>query len=144
METLLYRKFAAKMASEFAMKVIRRVPDTSKKCEFNDISKEILELQYYMRLSCQLGIMGVDYYGDPDTTFNPNYVLTRDQLVTIFSRILFGNQYNLKHGELTLYEQAINFINHTLTNIGNALGIDLGIITPLDWYKRHFEAIKQL
>lgn len=51
---MLYRKFAAKMASEFAIKVIGLVPDESKKCEFTDISKEIPELQYYMRLACKL------------------------------------------------------------------------------------------
>ena len=65
--------------------------------------------------------MGLDYYGDPDTVFNPNYVVTRDQLVTILSRILFRNEYNIQHGELTFFDRARNFVIHSLTNIGQAL-----------------------
>jgi hypothetical protein len=57
MDAPLYRKFAAKMASEFAIKVIGLIPDESRTCDFNDIDNEIPELQYYMRLSCKLGIM---------------------------------------------------------------------------------------
>lgn len=144
LEAPLFRKFAAKMASEFAIKVVGLTPDESRKCNFNDIEKEIPELQYYMRLSCKLGIMGLDYYGEPDVVFNPNYIVTRDQFVTILSRILFRNEYNIKHGELTLYDKASNFISHSLSNISKALWINLNISTPLDWYTKHLEAIKKL
>jgi hypothetical protein len=65
--------------------------------------------------------MGLDYYGDPDVIFNPNYVVTRDQFVTILSRILFRNEYNIKHGELTFYDKASNFVSHSLSNISKAL-----------------------
>ena len=88
--------------------------------------------------------MGLDYYGDPDKIFNPNYIVTRDQFVTILSRTLFRNEYNIKHGELTLYDQAKNFVIHSLSNISKALGINLNISTPLDWYTKHLEAIKRL
>ena len=54
MDAPLLRKFAAKMASEFAIKVVGLIPDESRKCNFKDINKEIPELQYYMRLSCKL------------------------------------------------------------------------------------------
>ena len=53
---------AAKMMSEFAINVVHLTPDKNKSCNFKDIKKEIDELQYYIQLSCQLGIMGVDYY----------------------------------------------------------------------------------
>ena len=109
------------MMSEFAIKVVRRTPDESRECNFKDINKEIPELQQYIRLSCQLGIMGLDYYGDPDIIFNPNYIVTRDQFVTILSRILFRNEYNIQHGELTIYDKAKNFVSHSLSNIGKAL-----------------------
>jgi hypothetical protein len=144
MDAPLFRKFAAKMASEFAIKVIGLTPDESKTCEFSDIDKESPELQYYMRLSCKLGIMGLDYYGDPDIVFNPNYVVTRDQFVTILSRILFRDEYNIQEGELTIYDKAKNFVTHSLSNISIALGINLNITTPLDWYTKHLEAIKRL
>lgn len=39
------------------MKVLDISPDTTRTCEFDDISNEVEELQYYMKLSCQLGIM---------------------------------------------------------------------------------------
>ena len=144
MDAPLLRKFAAKMASEFAIKVVGLTPDESRKCNFSDIDKEIPELQYYMRLSCKLWIMGLDYYGDPDVIFNPNYVVTRDQFVTILSRILFRNEYNIKHGELTIYDRAKNFVVHSLSNISKALWINLNISTPLDRYTKHLEAIKKL
>jgi len=132
------------MASEFAIKVIWLTPDDSRTCEFNDIKNEIPELQYYMRLSCKLGIMGLDYYGEPDTIFNPNYVITRDQFVTILSRLLFRTEYNIKYDEITLYDKAKNFVSHSLSNISKALGINLNINTPLDWYTKHLEIIKKL
>ena len=54
MEGILYRKFAAKMASEFAIKAVGLTPDESRECNFTDIDKELPELQYYMRLACKL------------------------------------------------------------------------------------------
>jgi hypothetical protein len=88
MDEPLVRKYAAQMISEFATKVLRLKPDTTRKCEFEDIKNESKDLQYYMVLSCQLGIMGLDYYGSPDVVFNPNYVVRRDQFVTMLSRAL--------------------------------------------------------
>ncbi len=109
------------MSSEFAMKAVGLTPNKKKPCIFNDIDKESPELQYYMKLSCQLGIMGLNYYGDPDKSFNPNYIVTRDQFVTILSRIIFRDEFNIKHGELTIYDQAKNFVVHSINNISSAL-----------------------
>jgi hypothetical protein len=141
---VLYRKIAAKMMAEFAINVVHLTPDKNRICNFKDIHKEIDELQYYIQLSCQLGIMGVDYYGNPDTIFNPNYVLTRDQLVTMFSRVLFGTKYNIKEGELTFMDRVKNFFFHSLVNIYTALGIKPPVATSLDRYTKHMEAIKKL
>ena len=140
----VYRKSAAKMTSIFAMKIFGRTPDERIKCIFKDSSKEDSELQNYIQLSCKLWIMGVDYYGNPDTTFNPNYIVTRDQFVTILSRILFGNTYNIKPGELTFYDKSKNFVSHCLSNISTALGINLNITPSLDRYTKHMDAIKKL
>ncbi len=144
LDTQLLRKFAAKMIAEFAIEVVGILPDEGKLCSFTDISEETPELQYYMRLSCKLGIMGLDYYGDADTVFNPNYVVTRDQFVTLLSRTLFRDTYNIQQGELTFYDKAKNFVSHSMTNISKALGINMVISTPLDWYTKHLQAIKKL
>lgn len=144
MEWLLYRKIAAKMSSEFAIKVLGLVPDTSRACIFPDIKNEAQELQYYIKLSCQLGVMGLNYYGEPDVAFNPNYFVTRDQLVTILSRLIFRNSYNLRPEEYVFYDKLRNFAVHTLQNISDALHLPIRIYTPLDWYTKHLEAIKKL
>ncbi len=144
MDWPVYRKSAAKMMSQFAMNIFWRVPDTQKSCKFIDIKNEDPELQWYIVRSCQLGIMWVDYYGNPETIFNPNYVLTADQLVTILSRILFGNTYNIKPGELTFSDKIKNFFVHSLLNIGEWLGITIHIHSNLDRYTKHMDAIKKL
>jgi len=144
LEWMLYRKFAAKMTSEFAIKVMWLTPDESRTCEFNDIKNEIPELQYYIKLSCKLGIMGLDYYGDPDTIFNPNYIVTRDQFVTILSRIIFKDEYNLEYEELSFLDKTKNFAIHTLNNITKALRLNIEINTSLDRYTKHLEIIKKL
>ena len=144
LEWVLYRKIAAKMISEFAIKVVWLSPDETRICTFTDISKEDPELQYYMKLSCQLWIMGLDYYGNPDTIFNPNYYVTRDQFVTILSRTLFRGKYNLFPTEYSFFNKAKNFAVHTLNNISSALKLNIQINSPLDWYTKHLEIIKKL
>lgn len=85
----LIRSHMAKMIVNYAVKVLLLKPDTTKTCEFNDIEKETTELQWYMKLACQLWIMGIDM-----EKFEPNAVVTRAQFWTILSRTLYGNQYN--------------------------------------------------
>lgn len=144
LEGVLYRKIAAKIASEFAIKALHLKPDETRICEFDDIENEIDELQYYMKISCQLGIMGLDYYGNPDTIFNPNHFVTRDQFVTILSRLLFRWQYNLYPEEYSFFDKARNFAVHTIRNVSKALRLNIDIYSPLDRYTKHLEAIRKL
>lgn len=88
--------------------------------------------------------MGLDYYGNPDIIFNPNYVVTRDQFVTILSRILFRGQFNLEPEEFSFFDKARNLAVHTINNITKALKLNIEIHTPIDWYTKHLEIIKQL
>ena len=68
------------MISVFAIKIVKLEPDDSKVCNFTDISKETPEFQYYMRLSCKLGLMGMRDDGvTPKTVFNPNGYVDRAQ-----------------------------------------------------------------
>lgn len=144
MDGPIYRKSAAKMMSVFAIKVFNIIPDEHANCSFNDIGNEIAEVQKYILLSCQLGIMGRDYYGNPVSTFNPDYVLTRDQLVTILSRILFGHTYNIHPWELWFGIRVKNFFLHSLMNIQIATGIPINIFPTFDRYTKHMNAIKKL
>lgn len=48
----------AKMISEFAIQILGKKPDTSKKCDYPDITDQTDEMKKYIKLSCQLGLMG--------------------------------------------------------------------------------------
>lgn len=94
LEWALSRKHAAKMISQFAMKLMNKEPDWNLDCEFNDISKEWSEMQYYMVLACKLGIMGLNSNGTPAKKFDANTIVTRAQFGTMLSRLLYGSKYN--------------------------------------------------
>jgi len=88
------RKELAQMVSVFVTKIMWKTPNYTKKCIFNDISKESLELQNYMRLSCELNIMWIKADEKPLLSFFPNMYVDRAQFWTIISRLLFGWKYN--------------------------------------------------
>ena len=90
----LIRKYLAKMISNFAIKQMKRIPNTWLVCNFTDMSDENTEIQFYSKLACQLGLMGVDGTGIPTKVFNPNDEVNRAQFGTVLSRTLRGNQYN--------------------------------------------------
>ncbi|MCF7834684.1 hypothetical protein K9M48_01325 [Candidatus Gracilibacteria bacterium] len=97
LDQYILRKELAKMISEFAIKVIGIYPDFSKtECdEYNDIRTESQELQFYMRLSCRLGLMGLHTDGiTVKYNFDPNQYVDRAQFGTIMSRLIFGGTYN--------------------------------------------------
>lgn len=53
------------------------------------------DMQRYAILSCQLGIMGLEYDGvTPQANFHPNDVIDKAQFATILSRILYGKTYD--------------------------------------------------
>jgi len=90
----LTREQAAKMISQFAVKVLNKTPDPMMTCKFTDITKRSQEMQYYIDLSCRLGIMGLQSNGTPNTVFSPNTLVNRAQFGTMLSRLLYGNTYN--------------------------------------------------
>jgi hypothetical protein len=91
---LLIRKHMAKMISSFSIQVVGLNPKYYKRCEFNDVSKETVEMRYYMKLSCQLWLMWLKYDGTDDIKFNPNNYVTRAQFGTILSRLIRWKKYN--------------------------------------------------
>ena len=82
----LNRIAMAKMLSQYAINILKKTPDTSKKCNFWDVSSD-LDKQYndWVTLACQLGIMWVNI-----TNFRPNDEVTRAEFGTALSRMLFG------------------------------------------------------
>ena len=81
----LTRIAMAKMLSQYAINILKKTPDTNRKCEFSDVTKELDE-QYnnWVTLSCQLWIMWVWI-----TKFRPNDEVTRAEFWTALSRMLY-------------------------------------------------------
>jgi hypothetical protein len=89
----LTRAQAAKMLSQFAIEVLKKTPDTRQVCTFSD-TKTLGDLAPRTVKACQLGIMGQD-----TTIFRPYASITRAELGTSLSRILFGDTYATKGGK---------------------------------------------
>ncbi|MCX6823335.1 MAG: S-layer homology domain-containing protein [candidate division SR1 bacterium] len=81
----LTRAAMAKMIVNYAINVLGRTLDTTAKCNFTDMSKQTQEMKDYATKACQLGLMGKDV-----TTFKPNNLVTRAQLGTVLSRMLYN------------------------------------------------------
>jgi hypothetical protein len=47
----------AKIMANYAIKVLDKTPDTSLVCDFNDTANETVEMKFYAKLACQLGVM---------------------------------------------------------------------------------------
>jgi diketogulonate reductase-like aldo/keto reductase len=67
----LTRAQAAKMLSQFAIKILGKTPDTTKIAPFSDI-QGYGDLTQWMETAYQLGLMGIGI-----TKFNPNATMTR-------------------------------------------------------------------
>lgn len=84
----------AKMISNYAINVLKKTPNTSIECAFNDMNGQPEDLQEAAITACQLGLMGLDTDGTPAISFNPKQTVTRAIFGTAFSRLLYGDQYN--------------------------------------------------
>lgn len=78
----------AKMISNFAITLGGMTPNTGLNCTFNDIGGLSSEMKFYVKLSCQLGLMGLTTNGTPAATFDPDTIVTRAQFGTILSRVI--------------------------------------------------------
>lgn len=90
----LVRKEYAKMVSQFAVHILKLLPEVNTGCVFSDVAEESDEFQYFMQLSCELGLMGLEYDGIPAKEFWPNLPVSRAMFGTVLSRLLFGSVYN--------------------------------------------------
>lgn len=95
MDGFLIRSHAAKMMTNYAMNVLKKEPNTSKVCTFDDMNDQSLEMQTYAILACQLGLMGLETDGiTPTKSFNPTNNVDKAQFATILSRLLYGEEFN--------------------------------------------------
>ena len=101
---ILIRSHMAKMISEFAIRVLKIKPDTTKSCTFTDMKTQSKEMQFYATLACQLGLMWYESDGvTMNINFNPEQEVDRAQFGTILSRLLRwaknngSTPYYLKH-----------------------------------------------
>jgi len=76
----LIRKDMAKMISEYATKVLNKKPNNTLNCSFTDTTDSNLEIKYYTKLACKLGLMGWEADGKIiSTNFNPLQEVSRAQ-----------------------------------------------------------------
>ena len=94
----------SKMISNYAINILKKKPDTSKKCEFSDVSDK-LNIQYdsWVVNSCQLWLMWQWI-----TKFRPYDKVTRGEFGTILSRLLWWDKYN---GWNPYYKKHVNQLN---------------------------------
>ena len=85
------REEFAKFISTYAIAVLGKKPDTTRRCVFNDISTTTTEMQTFARISCELGIMGLKQNGDPDSTFRPKDSVPRTEVFTALNRLVNGD-----------------------------------------------------
>jgi hypothetical protein len=129
LDEYLHRDEFAKMISVYAINVVWREPDYSKaECNnFDDISRDTPELQSYMKLACQLELMWMHAdWVTPKSSFDPYSIVTRAEFGTVFSRLLFGDMYNVKN-ESQVYKQEWYWYKGHLQALK-----DYGIMTKVD------------
>ena len=109
----------AKMLSNFAINVLWKQPDTSKKCEFSDISNELDEkYDQWVTKACQLWIM---WQNMKNNEFKAYRNVSRAEFATALSRMLYWTEdgkWNTKYYEphtAVLYNEWI--INNTDPNL---------------------------
>ena len=93
----LTRIAMAKMISQYAINILEKTPDLSQDCQFADVDPQLDEsYNRGVTLSCQLGLMGKG-----GKFFNPHKTVTRAELGTVLSRLLYGledgNPYYFPH-----------------------------------------------
>jgi len=113
MTWILTRSAMAKMVVNYAINVLGKAPDATLPCTFTDISTQTTEMQDYIIKSCQLWLMG-----QKRTEFTPKGTVTRAQLWTVISRMLYttldsGAPYYSVHLNVLKDKWVITVINPT-------------------------------
>ncbi len=114
MEWQITRIALSKMISNYATNLLKKKVDTSKKCQFSDVSDKLnKDYDFWATRACQLWLMWQWI-----TEFRPYDNVTRAEFGTILSRLLWWNKYD---GWTPYYKKHINQLNirWIMTNIKN-------------------------
>ena len=105
----------SKMISNYVINVLKKKIDTSKKCNFSDITEEFNK-QYdnWVTKACQLWLMGQWI-----SEFRPYDKVTRAEFWTILSRALYWEKYNWWNPYYTKHLNQLN-LDWIIKNINNA------------------------
>ncbi len=105
----------AKMISNYAINVLKKEPDTSKKCQFSDVSVKLNnDYDLWVTKTCQLWLMWQWI-----TKFRPYDNVKRAEFGTILSRLLWWDKYNWWNPYYIKHINQLN-IRWIMTNIKNA------------------------
>jgi hypothetical protein len=108
------------------------------------MNTESEEMQMYAILACQLGLMWLkEDWTTPKKNFYPNKLVNRAQFGTILSRLLFGDTYNIKKDDRTLFISAKNGIKTFIYKMEQIFWRKKDRpILEIVWYSKHLQALK--
>lgn len=93
----LTRAELSKMLTVFTQKFTKKTPLVWKSwcANYSDLYTANSDLQTYMKTSCELEVMGLHSDGKtPLSAFDPHKFVSRAELITTLSRVLYGNAYD--------------------------------------------------
>ena len=97
----LTRAELAKMMSQYLTQVMWQIP-TIEKVEYSDVDESLGDLADFIQTAYAYKIMWINADWTPLEEFNPNWLVTRADYATVFSRVLYGDKYN--RSEWNYYE----------------------------------------
>lgn len=101
----------AKMISIYALKVLWLKADTSKNCNFDDVSREMdTKYWYWVTRACQLWLMWYNNDWKKTANFNPKKKVNRWQLATVLSRMLNQAHWTKIENWNPYYDTHLNYL----------------------------------
>jgi len=84
-----------KMMSVYAKQLLGRSYVINENVSYPDVDNSLWDLPYYIQEWYKLQIMWIHANGSALTKFMPKLLVTRWEFATVFSRVLYGNLYNI-------------------------------------------------
>jgi len=84
-----------KMMSVYAKQLLGRSYVVNENVSYPDVDNSLWDLPYYIQEWYKLQIMWIHANGSALTKFMPRLLVTRWEFATVFSRVLYGNLYNI-------------------------------------------------
>ena len=91
----LTRAELAKMMSVYSEELLERERVKNESVTYPDVSDKLWDLAYYIQEWYKLQIMGIHADGSALSKFLPSSSVTRWEFWTVFSRVLYGDKYNI-------------------------------------------------